>query len=303
MSSALEINDLVVKFGELAAVNDVTIHAAYGEVVTLLGPNGAGKTTLVETLLGFRAPTSGTVRLHGLNPLRDHHEVVARTGALLQRGGVWLAMSPRQVLELTSSYYEAPRASNELLELLDLVHCATTPWRRLSGGEQQRTLLALALLGRPKVLVLDEPTAAVDPEGRQVVRDIIASERARGCALLVTTHELVEAERMSDRLVIMNVGRVVGDGTLDELAGSPEFIIDVAAPVNPDGLAKLLGCQVVLDSPLRLRCATTSSPERIAIASQYLASEGVALVSLRTRASLEERYLALIADHRTEVQP
>jgi ABC-2 type transport system ATP-binding protein len=302
VSHALEVNSLVVRFGELVAVNDVTINVAYGEVVALLGPNGAGKTTLVETLLGFRAPTSGAVRLHGLNPLRDHREVVVRTGALLQRGGVWFPISPRQVLELTSSYYEAPRESEELLELLDLRHCATTPWRRLSGGEQQRTLLALALLGRPRVLVLDEPTAAVDPEGRQVVRDIIASERARGCALLITTHELAEAERVADRIVIMNVGRVVAEGTLDELAGTPELIIDVAATVNPDELAALLGCGVVLDGPLRLRCATTSSPELIAIVSNYLSSVGVALVALRTRASLEERYLELIAEQRAGVQ-
>jgi ABC-2 type transport system ATP-binding protein len=302
VSHALEVNSLVVRFGELVAVNDVTINVAYGEVVALLGPNGAGKTTLVETLLGFRAPTSGAVRLHGLNPLRDHREVVVRTGALLQRGGVWFPISPRQVLELTSSYYEAPRESEELLELLDLRHCATTPWRRLSGGEQQRTLLALALLGRPRVLVLDEPTAAVDPEGRQVVRDIIASERARGCALLITTHELPEAERIADRLMIMNVGRVVAEGTLDELAGTPELIIDVAATVNPNELAGLLGCAVVLDGPLRLRCATTTSPELIAITSNYLSSVGVVLVALRTRASLEERYLELIAEQRAGVQ-
>lgn len=298
MSHALEISNLVVRFGELNAVNNVTFNVAYGEVVTLLGPNGAGKTTLVETLLGFRAPTSGVVRLHGLNPLRDRHEVVARTGALLQRGGVWFPMTPRQVLELTSSYYEAPRQSEELLELLNLVYCATTPWRRLSGGEQQRTLLALALLGRPKVLVLDEPTTAVDPEGRQVIREIISSERVRGCALLITTHELVEAERMSDRLVVMNLGEVAAEGTLDEIAGAPEMIVEVATSVVPSNLAKLLGCDVVLDGPLRLRCATTSSPERITIISNYLSSIGVALVALRTRASLEERYLELIAEQR-----
>jgi ABC-2 type transport system ATP-binding protein len=301
VSSAVEINHLGVRFGDLAAADDVTITVAYGEVVALLGPNGAGKTTVVETLLGFRAPTSGTVRLHGLNPLRDHAEVVARTGALLQRGGVWFPMTPRQVLELTSSYYEAPRDPLELLRLLDLERCSRTPWRRLSGGEQQRTLLALALLGRPRVLVLDEPTTAVDPEGRQVIRDIIRSERERGCALLITTHELVEAERMADRLVIMNHGRVVAQGDLDQLAGTPEMIIEVSGPVDPAGLATVLGCAVVLDGVLRLRCATASSPERIAAASGYLSSAGVGLISLRTRASLEERYLQLIAEQRNGV--
>src|SRR5580658_10584712 len=154
MSFALDVNHLEVSFGSLRAVNDVMLQVNYGEVVILLGPNGAGKTTLVETVLGFREPDGGTVRLHGLSPTRDHHEVVVRTGALLQRGGVWAPMSPRDVLRLTASYYRAPRDVNELMTLLELDRCASTPWRRLSGGEQQRTLLALSLLGRPRALVL-----------------------------------------------------------------------------------------------------------------------------------------------------
>ena len=299
MSHAVEINHLEVRFGERRAVDDVTISVNYGEVVSLLGPNGAGKTTVVETLLGFRAPGAGTVRLHGLNPLRDHHEVVVRTGALLQRGGVWAPMTPRQVLTLTASYFEASREIGELLGLLALDDCSRTPWRRLSGGEQQRTLLALALLGRPRALVLDEPTTAVDPEGRQVIRDIIASERARGCAVLITTHELVEAERMADRLVILNHGHVVAQGTLDDLAGDPAMIVALSGPVDPAALSTLLECEVVLDGPRGLRCATASSPERIATMTNYLTSVGVSMVSLRTRASLEERYLELIADERS----
>jgi ABC-2 type transport system ATP-binding protein len=303
VSNAVEVHDLVVSFGALRAVDEVSLHVAYGEVVTLLGPNGAGKTTVVETLLGFREPSSGTVRLHGLNPVRDHREVVVRTGALLQRGGVWFPMSPRQVLDLTASYYDAPRGTDELLDLLDLVRCSRTPWRRLSGGEQQRTLLALALLGRPRVLVLDEPTTAVDPEGRQVIRALIASERDRGCALLVTTHELTEAERMSDRVVIMNRGHVVIHGTLEELAGAPEMIVELSGAVDPAALASVLGCLVTSDAANRLRCETASTPERIAQLNAYLSSVGVTLTSLRTRASLEERYLELIEQERREVRP
>jgi ABC-2 type transport system ATP-binding protein len=302
MSFALDVNHLEVSFGALRAVDDVTLLVDYGEVVTLLGPNGAGKTTLVETMLGFREPDGGSVRLHGLSPTRDHREVVVRTGALLQRGGVWAPMSPRDVMRLTASYYEAPRDVDELISVLALEGCQRTPWRRLSGGEQQRTLLALALLGRPRALILDEPTTSVDPEGRQVIRDLIASERNRGCALLITTHELAEAERMADRLVIMHRGRVVAQGSLDDIAGEPEMIVQSSGPVDPDALAERLRCEVVLDTPLQLRCRVASNPERIAIVTNYLASVGLSMVSLRTRASLEERYLELIADERSEAR-
>jgi len=303
VSNAVEVNHLSVAFANLRAVDDVSLYVNFGEVVTLLGPNGAGKTTVVETLLGFRDPTSGTVRLHGLDPRRDHREVVVRTGALLQRGGVWFPMTPRQALQLTAAYYDAPRDARELLALLDLERCSRTPWRRLSGGEQQRTLLALALIGRPRVLVLDEPTTAVDPEGRQVIRDIVRAERDRGCALLITTHELDEAERLADRLVIMNQGHVVIQGTLDELAGQPEMIIETSAPVDPRRLAVLMQCDVTLDGPTRLRCATMSSPEHLATITSFLNATGVEMLSLRTRASLEERYFELIAQERTRVQP
>jgi ABC-2 type transport system ATP-binding protein len=148
--------------------------------------------------------------------------------------------------------------------------------------------------------VLDEPTTAVDPEGRQVIRNLIAAERERGCALLITTHELTEAERMADRLVIMHRGRVLVQGSLDELAGEPEMIVQSSGPVDPQALAERLHCNVVLDNPMQLRCAVASTPERIAIVTNFLASMGLSMVSLRTRASLEERYLELIADERSD---
>ncbi len=294
MSYAIDATNLRVAFGEKDAVRDVTLQVNYGEIVTLLGPNGAGKTTVVETLLGFRPPTDGTARVHGLDPVRDHADVVARTGALLQRGGVWFPMTPRQVLDLTSSYYALPRDPRELIDLLDLTSCATTPWRRLSGGEQQRTLLALALLGRPKALLLDEPTSAVDPEGRQVIRALLASERERGVALLITTHELVEAERSADRLVIMNEGTVVAQGTLEELAGDPVLIIEASGPIDADALTRRLSATVTTIDATSVSCAVANTPDTMAIITSYLAEQGVTLQGLRSRASLEERYLELV---------
>ena len=298
MSHALFAEHLSVQFGAVRAVSDVTLHVDVGEIVTLLGPNGAGKTTLVETLLGFRRPTSGTAQVHGLNPVDHHADVVTRTGALLQRGGVWFPMTPRQVLLLTSTYYDNPRPVEELIERLALGSCAATPWRRLSGGEQQRTQLALALLGRPTILVLDEPTSAVDPEGRQVIRQLLASERDRGCALLITTHELVEAERTTDRVVMLHRGSVVAQGTLSELAGEPILVIETSAPVDPTGLAGALNAPVTATSPTSFSCAAPNTPEVLALITAHLAGLGEQLTGLRTRASLEERYLDILGGER-----
>ena len=296
MNTAIETIDLKVQFGPLAAVDGVTCHVNEGEIVTLLGPNGAGKTTVVETLLGFRSPTGGQVRMLGLDPVANHTEVVRRTGALLQRGGVWFPMTPTQVLDLTATYYENPRDTGELLTLLDLRHCAKTSWRRLSGGEQQRTLLALALLGRPSVLVLDEPTTAVDPEGRQVIRALLQEQRSLGCALLITTHELAEAERLADRVVIMQHGRILTQGTLADLAGDPVVIVDTTGPIDVDDLAHRLGAPVVATSPTSFTCHVANTSEHVAVITNALAAAGQSLISLRSRASLEERYLALLKE-------
>lgn len=298
MSTAIETIDLKVQFGPLAAVDGVTCHVNEGEIVTLLGPNGAGKTTVVETLLGFRSPTGGQVRMLGLDPVANHTEVVRRTGALLQRGGVWFPMTPTQVLDLTATYYENPRNTGELLTLLDLRHCAKTSWRRLSGGEQQRTLLALALLGRPSVLVLDEPTTAVDPEGRQVIRALLQEQRSLGCALLITTHELAEAERLADRVVIMQHGRILTQGTLADLAGDPVVIVDTTGPIDVDDLAHRLGAPVVATSSTSFTCHVANTSDHLAIITSALEAAGRPLVSLRSRASLEERYLALLEETR-----
>lgn len=302
VSHAIEVNQMGVSFGPTLAVVDLSFSVEFGEVLCVLGPNGAGKTTAVETLLGFRSPNEGTARLFGFDPVRHHREVVQRTGALLQRGGVWFPMTPRQVLRLTATYYAAPRDAEELLRLLDLEGCAGTPWRRLSGGEQQRTLLALALLGRPRALVLDEPTASVDPEGRQVIRELIEHERARGCALLITTHELQEAERLASRVLIVHRGRVVTQGTLDELAGEQALIIETSLAIDASELATVLHCAVREESPRRYHCATDASPENLSIVTNFLQSKGATLTSLDTRASLEETYLRLIGEQRLEQQ-
>ena len=298
MTSLICARDLSVRFGALEAVRDVSLDVASGEVVTLLGTNGAGKTTLVETLLGFRAPSSGTARILDCDPVTQHGEVVARTGALLQRGGVWFPMTPRQALTLTATYYPDARNVEELLTLLDLRDCATTPWRRLSGGQQQRVLLALAIIGNPDVLVLDEPTTAVDPEGRTVIRELIATERARGRAILITTHELTEAERLSDRVVIMNHGRVLVSGTVDDVSGDPVLVLETSAPIDPVALGQHLNCAVRPDGPTTYVCDVTNAPATMSAVTDFMGAQGVTVIAMRSRATLEERYLDIIQKDR-----
>ncbi len=297
MRRAVVVENLEVHYGEHEALAGVSLSVDYGSIRALLGPNGAGKTTLVETLLGFRTPTGGVVRVHGLDPRRDHAAVVSRTGALLQRGGVWFPMTPAQVIALTAADYPEPRRVDELIEALALGACQRTPWRRLSGGEQQRTVLALALVGRPKVLVLDEPTTAVDPEGRRVVREMIRAERERGCAVILTTHKLREAELLADEITILHRGRVLAEGDPSHLGTSEVLVLEVDGVIDAAVLARALGAEIEVEGPV-ITVRVSPTPDAIARASAALATAGLSLRALRTRASLEERYLDLIADER-----
>lgn len=297
MGHAIEVSTLGVAFGRLVAVRDVSLDVDYGQCHVLLGPNGSGKTTTVETVLGFRRPGHGTVRVMGLDPHDQHREVVSHVGALLQRGGVWFPMSPRRTLELTATYYPSARGVDELLDLCGLNHCATTPWRRLSGGEQQRLLLALALIGRPRILVLDEPTSAVDPEGHVRIRQLLGDLVASGTALLLTTHQLADAEELADVVTIIDEGVVVASGTPRELAGDATLSFETNEPIDAASLASALKAVVVELGPSKYR-ANTSGPEATAALTAAVAAAGVELVALRTRASLEEAYMDLLARHR-----
>ena len=197
----------------------------------MLGPNGAGKTSTVETLEGYRRPAAGEVRVLGLDPVADHGALTGRIGVMLQRGGVYPMLGPRRVLDLFGRYYPDPLPTDDLLDLVGLRAVAATPWRHLSGGEQQRLSLALALVGRPEVAFLDEPTAGVDPEGRIAVRGVVADLKEKGVCVVLTTHELTEAERMADRIVILSSGRVVLEGTPHDLTAGASSAAGAGRPV------------------------------------------------------------------------
>jgi ABC-2 type transport system ATP-binding protein len=298
---AVICDDVVIRYGDTVAVDRLSFQAHTGQVLALLGPNGAGKTSTVEALEGYRAIDSGALSVLGLDPRGDHADLTRAIGVMLQQGGVYPMLGPARVLHLFSEYYEDPEDPDALLELVGLASVARTPWRRLSGGEQQRLSLALALVGRPKVLFLDEPTAGVDPEGRVMVRDIISAQRDRGICVILTTHELAEAERLADQVVIIDHGRTLAEGSPGDLAagtadGSIRFTTEPAIDVA--ALATSIGPGTLVDEErpgaYRVRPAPgAATPALVAILAGWLAERDLALGDLRTGQSLEEAYLAI----------
>ena len=214
---AVSVVDLVVDHGGLRAVDGLSLELHAGSVLALLGPNGAGKTSTVEVVEGYRRPTSGVVRVLGLDPVADAARVRPRLGLVLQSGGVQPGLRTREVLDLHASFAAHPLDVDELVERLGLGRVAATPWRRLSGGQQRRVALALALLPRPEVVVLDEPTAGLDPQARREVWGVVSALRQDGVAVLLTTHDMEEAERLADDVVVVDLGRAVARGTPSEL--------------------------------------------------------------------------------------
>jgi len=290
---AVDVTDLVVRYGAVVAVDGLSFVADGGEVLAILGPNGAGKTTTVETIEGFRRPAAGTVRVLGRTP----REAIPFLGVMLQEGGLYPSMGPREALHLFAAYYDDPADPEELLDRLGLRAVARTPWRRLSGGEKQRLSLALALVGRPRVAILDEPTAGVDPAGRVVIRSIVRDLRDDGVCVILTTHELEEAEKMADRVLVVDRGRVVAAGTVDELlrAGVGEEIRFGAPPgLDTAALGAHLGGPVREVSPGEYVAGVPATPAKVAALTAWLAERDLPLADLRAgRQRLEDVFLRL----------
>lgn len=295
--TAVEVNDLVVRYGNVTAVAGVSFAAEGGEVTAVLGPNGAGKTSTMETLEGYRAPTSGAVRVAGLDPMADKRRVNRIIGVMLQSGGVYPGMTPAEAVSLFAAYYDHPLDPDTLIEKVGLDKVAGTPWRRLSGGEQQRLSLALALVGRPSVAFLDEPTAGVDPAGRIVIRDVVRALRDDGVCVLLTTHELEEAARLADRVVILDHGRVVATGTPAELmasGGGSDIRFGAPPGIDVVALATRLGAAVTETEPGEYRVDAESTPQRVAALTAWLAEHGLSLGDLRAgRQTLEDVFLRM----------
>jgi ABC-2 type transport system ATP-binding protein len=220
ISPAVEITGMVKRYGNLAAVDGLTMTARRGQVTSILGPNGAGKTTTIEVCEGYRRADGGEVRVLGMDPAADSARLRPRVGVMLQSGGIPPAVPAAEYLRLLSKFHSSPLSPDALLETVGLTGAARTPYKRLSGGQQQRLSLAAAVVGRPELVFLDEPTAGMDPQARHATWDLITALRADGVSVILTTHFMEEAERLSDHVVIIDAGRVVADGTPGDLTGS-----------------------------------------------------------------------------------
>jgi ABC-2 type transport system ATP-binding protein len=298
---AVAIEGLVVRYGDVTAVDGVSFEAAAGEVTALLGPNGAGKTSTVETAEGHRRPDAGSVRVLGLDPVVDHGALTLRIGVMPQDGGVYPGIKVLEALRLFAAYHDDPLDPAALLDRVGMGDKAGATTRSLSGGERQRLSLALALVGRPEVAFLDEPTAGVDVSGRQVIRQVVRDLRADGVAVVLTTHELAEAEHLADRVVIVDRGHVVAAGALAELlqGGGEEIRFGAPPGLEVASLGQRLGAGVVEATPGEYVVATAPSPAAVAALTAWLAEHDLPLGDLRAgRQTLEDVFLRLTAEER-----
>ena len=212
-----------MQYGDTVAVAGLSLTVDRGTITAVLGPNGAGKTTTLETCEGYRAPQQGSVRVLGLDPRRQRRELLPRIGVMLQDGGAWSGVRAREMLDHIARLHAHPLDSDLLADRLGLDDCGSTPYRRLSGGQKQRLGLAMALVGRPELVFVDEPTAGMDPQGRRTTWALLEELRADGVTVVLTTHYLEEAERLADQVHIIDRGALIASGSPLELTRGGEI--------------------------------------------------------------------------------
>ncbi|HZB28634.1 MAG TPA: ABC transporter ATP-binding protein [Streptosporangiaceae bacterium] len=295
VDAAVELDGLVKRYGTTMAVDGLTFHAARGEVTALLGPNGAGKTTTVEICAGFRRADAGTARVLGRDPA--DRALRARVGVMPQSGGVPISARAGEFLRLVAALYADPVDPAALLDRLGLTEHARTPYKRLSGGQRQRLSLAAAIVGRPELVFLDEPTTGLDPQARHATWALIEELRAAGVAVVLTTHHMDEAERLADQVYIVDRGRVVAYGTPRELTGAERQLRfrarsglgldELLAALPPGSAAKESPAgYYLIEGEIR--------PELLATVTAWCASHGVLTEDLRIeRRTLEDVFLEL----------
>src|SRR6266487_2048529 len=296
--AAIVVENFSKSYGSRKVVDNLGFTVHRGEVFALLGPNGAGKTTTVETLEGYRVPDSGNVRVLGLDPIRQAQSLKPHIGVMLQQDGLYPGLTAREVLRLFAGYYRQPQNIDELLERLGLTAAARTRCRRLSGGQKRRLALALALVGKPTLLFLDEPTAGMDPQARLATWEIIRDVKQRGTTVLLTTHLMDEAERLADRVAIIDHGRLLALDTPAQLTGvNNASIVRFVAPPGLDctklaALPSAHKAEEIRSGSYLIE--TAQVPALLAELTAWLRDNNITLSELRVgHGSLEELFLRL----------
>jgi ABC-2 type transport system ATP-binding protein len=280
-------------------VAGLTLRADRAQVTAILGPNGAGKTTTVEICEGYRRPDAGQVRVLGLDPVRDARALRPRVGVMLQAGGIPTTARAGEYLRVMARFYTQPIDPGLLIDRLGLAASARTPFKRLSGGQQQRLSLAAAVIGRPELVFLDEPTAGLDPQARHATWDLITGLRASGASVILTTHQMDEAEQLADHVVIVDHGQVVADGTPAELTGTAGQLRFRAEPdLDTESLlAALPAGSAAKESPAGhylVQVTGRVDPQLLAAVTAWCADRGVLAQSLRIESrTLEDVFLEL----------
>ncbi|MCW2500825.1 MAG: transporter related [Frankiales bacterium] len=286
--TALQVVDLLKRYGDRTAVDGLSFQVRRGTVCALLGPNGAGKTTTVEVAEGFRRADGGVVRVLGHDP--GDAALKPKIGVMPQSGGGYPGLRAGELLRLVASYHRAPLDPHDLLDRLGLTEVAGTSWRRLSGGQQQRLSLAMAVVGRPELVFLDEPTAGLDPQARRATWELIEALRRDGVTVLLTTHLMDEAEQLADDVVVIDHGRLVAEGSVADLtAGTGQIRFR-----GPAGLAVEVPGGIVTEAPSGSYLVEGGpAPQLLAAVTAWCATEGVMVTDLRAGRSLEDVFLEL----------
>jgi ABC-2 type transport system ATP-binding protein len=231
-----------MRYGDVVAVDGLSLEVARGSITAVLGPNGAGKTTTLETCEGYRRPQRGRVSVLGLDPQRDRADLLPRIGVMLQSGGAWSGVRAVEMLSHMARLHAHPLDVSMLVERLGLGGCGRTPYRRLSGGQQQRLALAMAVVGRPELVFVDEPTAGMDPQARRATWKLLEELRRDGATIVLTTHYMDEAERLADTVHVIDHGRLIASGTPFEMTrgtGHSTIRLVVTEPFPPAAPASL----------------------------------------------------------------
>ncbi|MDM7830938.1 ABC transporter ATP-binding protein [Cellulomonas edaphi] len=302
-SPALEIAGLVKRYDGRAVVDRLDLVARAGQVTAVLGPNGAGKTTTIECCEGLRQADGGTVRVLGLDPLLDAARLRPRVGVMLQDGGLPTGIRAQDMLAHVARMYAAPRDRDELTERLGLGSFGRTTVRRLSGGQRQRLALAAAIVGRPELVFLDEPSAGMDPQSRHAVWELVRELRDEGVAVVLTTHLMDEAEDLADHVAIVDHGRVIAEGSVRDLVSDGDdrtLRLDTAAGLDVGALGAALGdgLAVTESTPGSYVVVGAVGPTTLAALTAWLADRGALATRVTVgRRTLEDVFLDLTGRH------